>query len=1220
MNSSGPGRGDRTRRRLESTRGTEHAGGASYPSDGWLRTVLENTSDVICVLGADGTFLYVNPAIEKVLGYLPEDLMGAVSFDYVYPDDAAFVTESFAGILRTSGVHAPVEFRTQAADGSVRYVQAIPNNQLDNPVLRGVVVTFRDLTERVRVEEKVRFQARLLDAVGQSVIATDRQGKIVYWNLASEELYGWSAEEATGRTVLDIVLPEQTPEQREVIMSGLREGRSWSGEFELRRRDGTVFPAMVTTSSVLDDEDNVVGIIGVSTDISERKRAEEALQHSEEFVSQLLHNFPNGSVSVFDRDLYYVFAEGKALEQIGLLPETVIGRNLRELLPEEVMDSAERYYRKVLSGETVEFELPQGGGVYAINAAPLRSENGNIDAIISIAQNITDRKNAEEKLRASEERFRYLVQNSSDVITMVNIDGTVLYVSPAIERILGHHPTERVGRSAFELVHPDDTGRARDAFAQALQSPDVPASLELRMRHKDGSWRHVEVTGTNLLAEPSTNAIVVNSRDVTERRLVEAERREAEERYRTLIERIPAIVYIQEAGEPRRTTYVSPQNETILGYAPEEYLAEPDHWINIMHPDDRERILSEDGRTNESGEPFVAEYRQIAKDGRIVWIRDEATMVRDESGKPLYWLGVQTDITERKEAEERLQASEAELRALFAAIDDLVFEIDVQGRYLRVAPTNPSLLYPTEKDRIGKTLHDILPAKTAEKLLSYIRHSVESRETVKVEYSLVIEGKEKWFEGTVTPLSRESVVFVGRDITERRALEERLVHQALHDPLTKLPNRTLFTDRLRQTLARIRRRGLSLAVMFMDLDNFKVINDSLGHRMGDRLLVAATKRIRSVLRPEDTVARLGGDELVILLVDTDLDGAIHVAERILEKLRLPFSLGGRQLFVTASLGITVDDGNGKNASDLLRDADLAMYRAKHSGKSRYAVFEKAMNAQALERLELEHGLRRAVERNEFVVHYQPYVSLATGKIVGIEALARWEHPERGLLSPDEFVRVAEETGLIVPIGEVVLEEACRQAKAWQERRPSDSPAVCVNLSARQFWEPGLADTVGRILDETELDSHYLCLEVTESTAMSNAPATAATLEELQDLGVRAIIDDFGTGYSSLSYLERFPVDDVKIDRSFVGGLGEERGAAVLASGVISLAHALGLKVIAEGVETEEQLERLQEMGCDLAQGYLFSEPLTAQGVAALLVAAHHRNPLGSNRRGRHTSP
>jgi diguanylate cyclase (GGDEF)-like protein/PAS domain S-box-containing protein len=603
-----------------------------------------------------------------------------------------------------------------------------------------------------------------------------------------------------------------------------------------------------------------------------------------------------------------------------------------------------------------------------------------------------------------------------------------------------------------------------------------------------------------------------------------------------------------------------------------------------------------------------------------VWVREETLLVRNEAGEPLFVQGILSNITERKRAEERLRASEADLRALFAAMDAAVFEIDAQGRILRMAPTNRILRYRTREELIGKRLDEVLPAKTAEELLSHIRRSVKSRETVKVEYSLLIEGKEAWFEGTITPLSQESVVFVGRDITEHKALEERLAHQALHDPLTGLPNRVLFTDRLRQALARAKRRQRSLAVMFMDLDNFKVINDSLGHKMGDRLLVAATKRIRGVLRPEDTVARLGGDELVFLLDDTDLDGAIQVAERILEVMRAPFTLHGRELFITASIGITVGDGDGKRAPDLLRDADLAMYRAKHSGKARYAIFEEAMNAQALERLELEHGLRRAVEREELVVHYQPKVSLATGKIVDFEALARWEHPRRGLLLPEQFVPVAEETGLIIPIGEAVLAEACRQSKEWCELRPAIPHAMCVNLSARQFREPGLTQSVARIIEETGLEASNLFLEITESTAMRDAQATAATLEEIQGLGVRTVLDDFGTGYSSLSYLERFPVDAIKIDRSFVGGLGEYSGAQMLVSAIISLAHALGLQVIAEGVETEEQLELLRGMGCDLAQGHLFFEPLTAEEVVNLMVASHHRNRQDGGRRGGGSSP
>ena len=454
------------------------------------------------------------------------------------------------------------------------------------------------------------------------------------------------------------------------------------------------------------------------------------------------------------------------------------------------------------------------------------------------------------------------------------------------------------------------------------------------------------------------------------------------------------------------------------------------------------------------------------------------------------------------------------------------------------------------------------------------------------------------------------------DVTQRKTLEEQLEYQVLHDPLTGLPNRVLLEDRLQQATRRAWReeRGRGAAVLFLDLDNFKVVNDSLGHEVGDQLLVAVAGRLRACLRPGDTLARLGGDEFVLLLESVDTLEAMQVAERIREALRTPFTLDEREMFVTASVGVSFSGNDApKLPKDLLREADLAMYRAKRSGRAGYAIFEEEMNTEAQGRLDLEQGLRGALERKEFRVFYQPKVSLKSGEIAGFEALVRWEHPQRGIVSPEEFVLVAEEAGLIVPIGEWVLGEACEQAKGWRELYPSLQATVCVNLSARQFRDPDLPRKVVRILRKTGLEPERLNLEITESAAMGDAPATVATLKRLKNVGVRVAIDDFGTGYSSLSYLERFLVDDVKIDRAFIGKLGEDSGASVLVSGIVDLAHALGLKVIAEGVETEVQLGRLRETGCDLAQGYLFSKPLTREEASALLAARVSGEELGDGR-------
>ncbi|HEX5501921.1 MAG TPA: EAL domain-containing protein [Thermomicrobiales bacterium] len=439
-------------------------------------------------------------------------------------------------------------------------------------------------------------------------------------------------------------------------------------------------------------------------------------------------------------------------------------------------------------------------------------------------------------------------------------------------------------------------------------------------------------------------------------------------------------------------------------------------------------------------------------------------------------------------------------------------------------------------------------------------------------------------------------------------------HQAFHDPLTGLPNRALFLDRLEHALAYARRRRESVAVLFVDLDRFKVINDSLGHEAGDLLLIAVASALKGCLRPEDTAARLGGDEFTILLERVaDITAAVEVAERILGALQTPLPLGGYDLVVTGSLGIALSTPERDDPVELMRQADVALYRAKASGKACYQVYDATMNARVLERLELEAELRRALEREEFVVHYQPKVALATGHLEGVEALVRWQHPERGLLPPAAFIALAEETGLIRPLGRWVLIEACRQARAWRAEHPADPPLVmAVNLTAPQFQQPHLAADIATILAETGLPPHLLQLEITESVLMDDAAATLATLGALKRLGVQLAIDDFGTGYSSLSYLKRFPVDWLKVDRRFVAGLGTDAEDTAIVRAVVNLAAALRLAVTAEGVETADQVARLQALGCTLAQGFYFARPLPAAALGALLAGGRDCSPLAGS--------
>jgi diguanylate cyclase (GGDEF)-like protein len=453
----------------------------------------------------------------------------------------------------------------------------------------------------------------------------------------------------------------------------------------------------------------------------------------------------------------------------------------------------------------------------------------------------------------------------------------------------------------------------------------------------------------------------------------------------------------------------------------------------------------------------------------------------------------------------------------------------------------------------------------------------------------------------------DEVVCTLEDAIQGRTAETELAVQAFRDRLTGLPNRALFMERLTQAIRRSDRRKLCSAVLFLDLDRFKLVNDSLSHEAGDQLLIQTAKRLMGCIRPEDTVARLGGDEFVVLFEDIpSVHEGLRVADRIVQSHTQPYKVAGEEVFLTCSMGIALSNSGDTLPSDLIRDAEVAMYRAKTRGGRGLEVFDPSMNAQALARLKLEGDLRRGLERSEFVLHFQPVVGLTTRLIEGWEALVRWQHPERGLVSPLEFIPLAEETGFIEPLGKWILEEACRQAGAWARAFPSQPPRIMnVNVSGRQFGQPHLVEDVTNALAQSGLDPHCLKLELTETVMMRDPEASLEAMKVFRSMNIQLVVDDFGTGYSSLNYLKQFPVDTVKIDKSFVDGLGHDRQSTALVAAVISLAGALGMKVTAEGIETAEQMACLQELKCDQGQGYLFSRPLPAEAAERML----ERNPI-----------
>jgi diguanylate cyclase (GGDEF)-like protein/PAS domain S-box-containing protein len=566
-----------------------------------------------------------------------------------------------------------------------------------------------------------------------------------------------------------------------------------------------------------------------------------------------------------------------------------------------------------------------------------------------------------------------------------------------------------------------------------------------------------------------------------------------------------------------------------------------------------------------------------------------------------------------KQANVELAESEEQFRLTFEMAPIGIAMQTLDGKFMRVNQAFCETSGYTSEELLNKTWRDITHPDDVGVALAFYQklYQGEISDFQTESRSLTKDGKVIYgilHVAVVRDSEQKPVHLIGQflDITARKLAEEQLLFDALHDDLTSLPNRNLLMERLELALKQAQRQTDYLfAVMFIDLDRFKVVNDSLGHEVGDQLLVAIAHKLETLIRATDIVARLGGDEFIILLDHLqDINDAIRIAERICLELNSPFLIEGRQVFTTASIGIVLSSAYYHTGSELLRDADIAMYRAKEAGKARYEIFDRVMHAHAVEQLQLENDLRHAIAYQELLVHYQPIISLITGKLTGFEALLRWKHPHRGFIPPAEFIPLAEETGLIVTIGQWILREACHQLHTWQlQHQLSNNLNISVNLSGKQLREPTLIEQIDQIINETKLNSSCLKLELTESMLVEKVEAVISTMSQLRARAIHLSIDDFGTGFSCLSYLHRFPINTLKIDRSFISRIGEENENLGIVKTIITLAHELGMDAIAEGVETQQQVNQLKALGCDQAQGYFFSQPLSGES-AELFIATH----------------
>ncbi len=690
----------------------------------------------------------------------------------------------------------------------------------------------------------------------------------------------------------------------------------------------------------------------------------------------------------------------------------------------------------------------------------------------------------------------------------------------------------------------------------------------------------------------------------------------AEVRYRMLVEQIPAVTYIADFTAAAPFLYVSPQIEQLLGFPVDRWIENDDLWEERLHPEDRERVLAAERLTYERCVPYEGEFRMVAADGRVVWIWERDTIIRDGAGRPVCTQGVLVDVTELKRTQSALQESEALVRE----------ERDRAQGYLDIAATmivvlaadgTISLVNRRACQVLGRDEADLLGSDWFAVAVPEVE-----RESARRGFDQVIRGEIEGiteFESAVMAASGEERLIrwhntvlrgedgrvsgslgSGEDITERRLAEQRVAFLAYHDPLTGLPNRSQLSESVYSAIESARKAGRSVGLLCLDLDDFKLVNDSLGHPVGDELLVSIARRLEELKRHGDLLVRTGGDDFFLLLPDLPADGLDHVvasAERVSAALAEPVEVEGAEFHVSASLGVSIYPRLAVDGEELLRQADTAMYQAKRAGRSGHMIYTPE-EQHPLDRLSLTARLRRSIDRNELELHYQPIYSLESGQPAAVEALLRWNDPSRGLVPPAAFIPAAEHSGLIEPIGSWVIDELCRQAAEWQLL--GLTPRLSVNAAPRELRRPEYADVLGAALERHGIEPSRVVVEVTESAAMDEA-AARGPLERLHALGVGVAIDDFGEGFSSLSRLRQMSVEQIKIDRSFMRDVPRSGSASAVVTAIIRLAQALGREVVAEGVETEEQRVFLCAQGCPMAQGYHLARPLPAAEITALLL-------------------
>lgn len=1073
---------------------------------------------------------------------------------------------------------------------------------------------------------EARLSEILDNAMGSLVqlrLTTDNQWIYEYWSEGAEAVFGFTAAEFMANQQLWLSRIPQEDVDLAVLPSAsyLQHASVDYKEYRFCDPDNRWRWIASTAKAQYDAKSQSWRVTIIDTDISQRKELELELQSSQAKLADILENTAACIVRYriyADNHYRYEFWSAGAEAVFGYPAEAFMADPklwIAHVDPQDIKHiirySYQRYFTEPSLYKEYRFRHQDGSIRWIASASTAwRDEADDCWVVTVIDSDISDRKQTEENLR----RYERIVSTNADGIALLNRDLTYRLVNQTYLSRFGLSAAEVLGQSAEKILGKDSFERARPYLEACLAGKSVQYERWFDYATIGRQFISVtyapyrEVTG-------EVSGIVVSIRLLTDLKRAEAAlRAERDLLNQVMNTSVAAIIVFNPQGQ---ILFANNRAEEIMGLSQPEMLQRSYNDPAWGHADINGQPWPDEQRpfrqVMATGEPVVDVRLSILRpDGQRRLLSLNGAPVKDDQGQITNLVFTVNDITEQINAERALRESEARFRLLAENISDLVCLHDLDGTYQYVSQSCKAIMGYEPEELLGTSPYDLLhpdhrvlghPASQSWAIL---------HQTGPITYRMRCKsGHYIWLETLTKPILDHTgqpiqIQTTSRDVTEKVEMQSKLEHDALHDALTGLPNRSLLMERLELALERCHRHpDFHFAVLFLDLDRFKVINDSLGHQVGDALLIAFAQKLKALIRNLDVAARLSGDEFILLLEGIDsVQDAVHIAERILLELQTPFEVAGREIFINTSIGIATSGSQYYQGADLLRDADIAMYRAKANGKACYAIFDPAMHLKVLQEMQLENALRRALEHQQFVLYYQPILSLKTGRLKGFEVLIRWLHPQKGVILPGEFIALAEETGIIVPLGKWILAAACRQLKIWQQKFPvAASLSISVNLSTRQLQAEHLLEQLDAALENSQLPPSSLLLEITESILIENVGPVLDFLRAVQQRGIRLSIDDFGTGYSSLSYLHQFPFTYLKIDRVFIAPIGNSENNHGIVKSIVALSDSLGLDVIAEGIETSAQLTAMQQLGCEYGQGFLFDRPLTVKQVESLLAGS-----------------